>query len=172
MTKTNLFVDGYNIIGDWDYLIELKEIDLSDAREKLIDELSEFQALSLYKVVLVFDGHLVKNSKGSREMIRGIEVIYTKEGITADMTIERLVSQLPKYHKTYVATSDRLEQELILSKGALRISARELRILVDEAKSAMKEEVLGRMPSVNTRRNTLDSHLSESQRQALKKLMK
>lgn len=122
-------------------------------------------------MILVFDGHLVKNSRGSRELYRGIEVIYTKEGITADMVIERLVSELPKYHKTYVATSDKLEQELILAKGALRISARELKILVDEAKTAMKEELVSRSPRLDSKRNTLDAQLSESQRLALKKLM-
>lgn len=169
--KTNLFVDGYNIIGDWEELVKLKDVDFEGARKKLIDELSEFQAISHYKIILVFDGHLVKDSRGSRETVGGIDTIYTQEGVTADMVIERLVANLPKYHKTYVATSDRLEQETVLARGALRISARELKILIAEAKETLKTDESIKTPKLRRERNTFDLHLSEADRLALKKLM-
>lgn len=169
--QTNLFVDGYNIIGAWQELTKLKDVDLEAARRKLIDEMVEYQATSCYRIVLVFDGHLVKNNKGTQEVYSNIEVIYTKEGETADTMIERLVAHLPKYHRTYVATSDRVEQEFILTKGALRISARELRLWIKEAKLETKKILKRGVSTQRGARNALDAQLSESLRQALKKMM-
>lgn len=169
--QTNLFVDGYNIIGAWQELAHLRDVDLEMARQKLIDEMIAYQATSHYNIVLVFDGHLVKNNKGTKEVYRNIEVIYTKEGETADTMIERLVANLPRYHKTYVATSDRVEQEFILTKGALRISARELKLWLNEAKLEIKKFLNTNLAHQRGKRNALDEQLSEAMREALKKLM-
>ena len=129
--KEYLIVDGYNIIGAWPELQALKETNLEHARLRLIEILSVHAALSKRKVILVFDAYQVKNNSGSQETIHGIEVIYTKENVTADMAIERLTAQIPKHQKVYVATSDRLQQETIWGKGALRISALELKREID-----------------------------------------
>lgn len=115
--KEYLIVDGYNIIGAWPELQKLKEENLEYARARLIEILSVHAALSKRKVILVFDAYQVKKNSGSREMIQGIEVIYTKENVTADMAIERLTAQIPKHQKVFVATSDRLQQETIWGKA-------------------------------------------------------
>ena len=133
--KEYLIIDGYNIINAWPELDALKEEDLDYARRKLIDMISEHAALTGQKTTIIFDAYLVKGNIGSREMIGGIEVIYTKEGVTADMAIERMAAQLPKHCKVFVATSDRLQQETIWGKGAFRISARELYQEVQMAKT-------------------------------------
>ena len=125
--KEYLIVDGYNIIGAWPELQDLKEENLDHARTRLIEQLAVYAALSKRKVILVFDAYQVKQNNGSREMIQGIEVIYTKENVTADMVIERLTAQIPKHQKVFVATSDRLQQETIWGNGAFRISAMELK---------------------------------------------
>lgn len=169
--ETNLFVDGYNIIGAWQEMAKLRDVDLESARRKLIDEMIEYQAVSHYRIVLVFDGHLVKNNTGSKEVYSNIEVIYTKEGETADTMIERLVAHLPRYHRTYVATSDRLEQEFILTKGALRISARELRLWLKEAKLSTKKILKTGLPYQRGARSALDEQLPEGLKEALKKMM-
>ena len=129
--KEYLIVDGYNIIGAWPELQELKENNLEHARARLIEILSVHAELSKRKVILVFDAYQVKKNNGSQELVQGIEVIYTKENVTADMAIERLTAQIPKHEKVYVATSDRLQQETIWGKGAFRISAMELKREID-----------------------------------------
>ena len=133
--KEYLIIDGYNIINAWPELDAIKEEDLDYARSKLIDIISEHAALTGRITTIIFDAYLVKGNIGSREMIGGIEVIYTKEGITADMAIERMTAQLPKHCKVFVATSDRLQQETIWGKGAFRISAMELYREVQMAKT-------------------------------------
>ena len=121
-----LIIDGYNMISAWPNLKEIKESNLEYAREKLINIISEFAASTGQKTIIVFDAYMVKHGMEKTEIIDGIQVIYTKEGVTADMAIERLAAQIPKHRKVFVATSDRLQQETIWGKGAFRISAMEL----------------------------------------------
>ena len=53
-------------------------------------------------------------------------MIYTKESETADMYIEKASHDLSRKHRVRVATSDGMEQLIILGNGAFRISAAEL----------------------------------------------
>ncbi|BAB03833.1 NYN domain-containing protein [Halalkalibacterium halodurans] len=121
-----LIVDGYNMIGAWPELKELKDRDLALARDKLIDRLAEYQAYTGCKVILVFDAHMVPGVGRTYNNHR-IEVIYTRKNETADERIERLVRELKRIDtQIYVATSDLAEQSHIFGSGALRKSAREL----------------------------------------------
>lgn len=163
-----LIVDGYNIIGAWPELQELKETNLEHARMRLIEILSVHAALSKRKIILVFDAYQVKKNSGSREMIQGIEVIYTKENVTADMAIERLTAQLPKHQKVFVATSDRLQQETIWGKGAFRISAMELK---REVELTEKEHRPHYTPKVYVS-NRLEDRIDPAIREKLEKLSK
>ena len=94
MPEKYLIVDGYNIINSWPELSVLKKEDYSHARDKLVEILSDYQGFVRVNVILVFDGHNVKGSAGSREKIGGVEVVFTREGETADMFIERLIGEL------------------------------------------------------------------------------
>lgn len=122
-----LIVDGYNIIGAWPELRELKEEDdLAAARDLLIDKMAEYQAFTGDRVIIVFDAHLVQGNE-KKYKNHQVEVIFTKEHETADERIERLAKSLINVRtKVYVATSDYTEQWTIFSQGALRKSAREL----------------------------------------------
>lgn len=136
-----LVVDGYNVIGDWEELISLRKKDIGLARDKLIEILTEYQTFTQNRVIIVFDAFYVKGKESKQQRIN-VEVIYTKEEETADECIERLVSSLKNVkNQVYVATSDYMEQRTIFSRGALRISARELRIEMDNMAKAVEEEL-------------------------------
>src|SRR5690625_2129478 len=123
-----LVVDGYNIIGAWDDLQKLKEKDMGQARDRLIDYMAEYKAYAGDRVIVVFDAYYVKGT-ASKYHTHQVEIIYTKEKETADECIERLVKSLKNVkNQVYVATSDYMEQRTIFSRGALRISARELQL--------------------------------------------
>jgi len=123
-----LVVDGYNIIGAWDTLEKLRDIDMSQARDRLIELMAEYQAYSGDRVIVVFDAYEVYGLESKLKQHR-VEVIYTKEKETADECIERLIKKLKNVqNQVYVATSDYAEQRTIFSQGALRKSARELYI--------------------------------------------
>ncbi|SRR5699024_1864064 len=126
-----LIVDGYNIIGAWDELVKLKKRSISEARDRLIEILSEYRAYSGLRIIIVFDALYVKGLE-SKQAINKLEIIYTNEKETADECIERLVASVKHVkNQVYVATSDYAEQRTIFGRGALRISARELLINIE-----------------------------------------
>ena len=132
-----LLVDGYNIIYAWDDLRKVADENLNAARELLINRLSNFSGFTKIKLILVFDAYKVKGGVCTVENISGIDVVYTKEAETADAYIEKVTHELAKKHRVRVATSDGLEQLIILGNGAERIPATEF---LDEV-LAVEEEI-------------------------------
>lgn len=121
-----LLVDGYNIIGAWPELNQLKKTDFSAARDLLIEKMAEYKAYTGFRVIVVFDAHFVKGVEKKRKDYQ-VEVIFTRENETADECIEKLAIQLSNIKtQIHVATSDYTEQWAIFGQGALRKSAREL----------------------------------------------
>lgn len=136
-----LLVDGYNIIGDWVELQELKKDKLANARDRLIERMAEYHSYKGWRVIIVFDAHLVPGIE-AKNLHHDVEVIYTKESETADERIEKLATSLhTRRDQIYVATSDLTEQWVIFGKGALRISARELEIEMTEIQENITKKV-------------------------------
>ncbi|UOE94234.1 NYN domain-containing protein [Alkalihalobacillus sp. LMS39] len=136
-----LLVDGYNIIGAWPELRELKNKNLALARDLLIEKMAEYQAYTGYRVIVVFDAHMVSGI-GKKYNNYRVDIVYTRENETADERIEKLVMELKRIDtQIYVATSDFVEQSVTFGKGALRKSARELIIELDGAEKSIKKNV-------------------------------
>ncbi|MCR5154861.1 MAG: TetM/TetW/TetO/TetS family tetracycline resistance ribosomal protection protein [Lachnospiraceae bacterium] len=138
-TEEYLLVDGYNIIFSWEDLNELSKQNLAAARGKLADELANYCGFKRCKLILVFDAYKVEGARESVSEYSGIYIVYTKEAETADRYIERTVHSIAKDHKVTVATSDATEQVIIWAKGALRMSARELKDEVEYTKKEIRE---------------------------------
>lgn len=121
-----LLVDGYNIIFAWDKLKNIAQESIDTARQLLMDLLSNYQGYKNSVVILVFDAYKVPGNPGSISKYHNIYVVYTKEAETADSYIEKVTYDIARRHRVKVATSDSAEQMIILGHGALRLSAREL----------------------------------------------
>ncbi len=135
-----LLVDGYNIIFAWDSLRKTAAESLDAARSELIHRLSNYQGIRQCRLIIVFDAYKVKGNPGSTEQINNhISIIYTKEAETADSYIERITHDLSREHHVRVATSDGMEQMIILGNGAYRMSAEELRQEVMNAEQQIQE---------------------------------
>ena len=119
-----LLVDGYNIIFAWEELSALAKESLDAARRRLMDILCNYQGYQKCVLILVFDAYRVPGSPGSMEQYHNIHVVYTKEAETADMFIEHVTHEIGKNRRVRVATSDGMEQIIILGHGALRVAAR------------------------------------------------
>ncbi len=133
-----LLVDGYNMIFAWPELKKLAEGNLDDARVRLIDRMRNYQGYRQYPVILVFDAYQVKGNPGSVQQLGGLSVVYTKEAETADAYIEKTVHKLGRSNRVRVATSDALEQIIILGGGAMRISAPAFEQEVLQAEEAIR----------------------------------
>lgn len=134
-----LLVDGYNIIFAWDDLSALARQDLDAARQKLMDTLCNYQGFTQCTVILVFDAYKVPGGAGEVERYHNLHVVYTREAETADMFIEKATYRLAERHRVRVATSDGMEQLIILGHGALRISAMAFREEVDAVERRIRD---------------------------------
>lgn len=156
--KEVLFIDGYNIINSWENLKKIQsEISLESAREKLIDIVANFQGFTDIETTVVFDSYNVKRSSETKLKYKTINVVYTKEGQTADNYIEKVLISFPKGTKIRVATSDYLEQIMALGRGATRVSARELYEEIFEAETKIRKDYIkNRPPKTNMLADNLD----------------
>ncbi len=137
-----LLVDGYNIIFAWENLNELAKVSLDGARGRLMDILSNYQGYRRMHLILVFDAYKVKGNPGSTARYHNIDVVYTKEAETADQYIEKVTHEIGKKYRVRVATSDGLEQLIIMGAGAIRVSAGELLEEVMEADEELRRDFL------------------------------
>ncbi len=137
-----LLVDGYNIIFAWEELKEIAQSDLTAARDKLMDMLSNYQGFKKCRLILVFDAYKVKGNPGQKTTYNNIDVVYTKEAETADMYIEKCTHQLSKDNYVRVATSDGLEQMIIIGQGAVRLSANDLKNELNETNRHLREQYI------------------------------
>lgn len=137
-----LLVDGYNIIFAWDDLNELARYNIESARGKLMDILSNYQGYKKMTLILVFDAYKVKGNQGEVGMYHNIHVVYTKEAETADQYIEKTVHRIGHNGNVTVASSDGLEQIIIMGAGAHRLSARDLRTEIEHTNGQIRENYL------------------------------
>ncbi|QSZ27175.1 NYN domain-containing protein [Aceticella autotrophica] len=159
-----MILDGYNIINNWSELKKEAEDNLEDARLKLIEMLINFQGYSGIKIIVVYDALYVKGSVEKHEYYNNVEVVYTKEGETADHYIEGIIKTLAKKEQVVVVTSDWALQQVVLGEGATRMSSRELHDDLIKYFNEKKKYFV-----VNNLKNNIESMLDED---VLKKLRK
>lgn len=141
MKQEILLVDGYNVIGAWTELRKLKSDNLADARDRLIERMAEYKAHTGWRVVVIFDAHLMPGIE-KKNLKHQVEVVFTRENETADERIEKMVAELSgRRVQIHVATSDLTEQWVIFAQGALRKSARELEIEMNEIDQIITKKV-------------------------------
>ena len=156
-----LLVDGYNIIFAWDSLKELAQTNLDGARGRLMDILSNYQGYRRMHLILVFDAYKVKGNPGSTVHYHNIDVVYTKEAETADQYIEKVTHEIGRKYRVRVATSDGLEQLIIMGAGAVRVSATELQEEVMAAGDELRQMFLGNKTKSPSERNYLMEDASD-----------
>ena len=145
-----LLVDGYNVIHAQQELTAIAADSLDGARNKLCDILSEFMALSGYRIIVVFDAHMVPGGTGSVSEHNSVKIVFTKEAETADRYIEQAAYKLAKEgrrrDRITVATSDALEQLIILGQGAGRISSADLWNEIESRKQQLRNRHIENTP--------------------------
>ena len=160
-----VLVDGYNMIGAWPELRQLADSSLEDARDRLIELLANYQGFSGRRIILIFDAHQVAGIGGKYKQSR-LEIRYTKEKETADECIERLAGELGgRKIIIHVATSDMAEQHVAFGRGALRMSARELLLAVQESERTIRKQLSDPDPH----RAKLDSTLNYETKSIMEK---
>lgn len=156
--KEYLLVDGYNIIFSWEELNDLAKVSIDGARSKLMDILCNYQGFKKCELILVFDAYKLEGHPVEVVDYHNIHVVYTKEAETADQYIEKLVHEMGRKYDVTVATSDKMEQVIILGQGAKRLSAQDLKEEVERVNRQIRSDYLEKQ---QTGRNYLFDHLDE-----------
>ena len=159
-----LLIDGYNIIHDWDNLHELAKISLEMARDKLVSLVANYQGFRDIQAIVVFDAHKIRHGHEKIERHGNLSLVYTAEFETADAYIERAVRDITSAAKPYrvaVATSDNIEQVIIMAKGALRLSARDFLAEIEAAQAEIRGKILTRPIKSNQLSDNLDAPTAE-----------
>lgn len=130
-----LIVDGYNVLNARDHMGTL-----ADARERLIHELQDYAGYTGQKIIVVFDAWLGDRQSRSIEECGRVTVVFTRKGETADHFIEHTCDGYAedvsmRRMEIRVATSDGLEQTIILGRGATRLSSRELLMEMNQVRA-------------------------------------
>jgi predicted RNA-binding protein with PIN domain len=163
-----LLVDGYNMIGAWPELAVLKNEKLEDARDRLLELLSDYQSYAGLVVIVVFDAFRVPGAGAEYRHRKKMRVVYTREKETADECIERLVGEWTSVRRNiYVATSDQVEQHVAFGLGALRVSARELRLEVRQSRADIQAAI---QKDSQLKKNPLDGVLPEDVQRRLERM--
>ena len=162
-----LLVDGYNIIFSWEELNELAKENIHAACDKLMDILSNYQGYRKCTLILVFDAYKVEGYVEEIVTYHNIYVVYTKEAETADQYIEKTVHRIGRQYQVTVATSDGLEQVIIMGQGAHRISAQGLKKEIEDTEKTAREEWHQRRQSSKT---YLFDHMSEEMQEQMEKI--
>lgn len=125
-----LIVDGHSAIFSTPHLAHGHLNHANRTRLELIRELTHFQDVSDYYVVLVFDGKGEMLDSVMRQDL-DILVMYSRANQTADAVIERIVLQHAEKFEVIVASNDRYVLDTISVSGAFPMSIRSMWELVD-----------------------------------------
>lgn len=140
---THLLIDGYNAIRRGGAAAFFDPSDLAGGRRHLLDELSRYKREKQVRVTVVFDGAGGTSQARTRDAYRGVEVIYSKKGETADQVIVEAIRMRPA--GLVVATSDRAIIDEAKSHGVPFITADRLQaVLRGEGPDGEDEAAHGR----------------------------
>lgn len=138
--KDIMILDGYNVTNALPELRDLARTDYGAARDLLIEMMSEYRTFRGIDILIVFDAHMSAKARENWEKVKGVEVVFTKEKMTADSYIEKRIAKLVEKRKVIVVTNDWSEQLMVMGSGAARRSVRELKIDLLEARNTISEE--------------------------------
>lgn len=157
-----LIVDGYNVLNARKHVTGPAA--LGDARDALIHQLQDYAGFSDQKIILVFDAWQGDRKSRTEEMHGNVQVVFTQKGETADRYIERLCDEYAeriqyRQSEVRVATSDALEQTIVLGRGAVRMSSRELLLEMQQVRSS---GVIRTTQAVTLKRSTVEDRIPAS----------
>lgn len=152
MSDCWVLVDGYSVLHAWPRFAgrSFRQRSLQQRREALVAVLRPYADHTGRKVTVVFDGYAAKHKPEGAEPARGVEVLFSERGKTADDMIERLVGQAADRGRILVVTSDNMERHTVESMGAQSMAAE---VFEAEVERAVTE--LGRLVRSHGRRRRI-----------------
>ena len=139
----NIIIDGYNLLKQSPELCELERIDIELARNHLIKMLSAYKRVKSLKIALIFDGWKSGGLSQNSYMERGIKVVFSKLGQTADDVIKNMARDSGK--EMVIVTNDLDIKQFVEKTGSVVISSNDFLMKIEMAQyfeiKGIEEEV-------------------------------
>ena len=135
----HIIIDGYNLIRQSGNLSSLDLQDIQFGRQALIDMLTAYKKIKAHRITVVFDGTRAPRFSQQRDRQKGIDIIFSHSGQSADAVIKKMARR--EKQQALVVSSDRDIVRSAASSGAATISALEF-----EEKLTMAAHLDGRVP--------------------------
>jgi hypothetical protein len=169
----HIIVDGYNLIRQSPTLSRLDRRDIALGREALIAGLADYRKIKPHRITVVFDGVEAPGVSSARDVQRGVRIVFSRRGETADAVIARMARQ--EREKALVVSSDAAVARAAQSCGAAAINSPEFEFRLTQAAEienadALEEERPPRR--VDTRKKGTGHRLSKRMRKNLNKASK
>ena len=142
--RKKLLVDGYNFLFAKEEWKNLASEDLMAGREQILPLLSEYAAYEDLDLYLIFDAYRVKGNPGkSWNLDPRVEVIFTKEGESADFALSRMANDFSRagYPVVVVSSDQAVQIQGFSGKGAIVYSSKEFAFLVEATKKKISDSL-------------------------------
>ncbi len=169
--STHIIIDGYNLVRRSTTLSRFDDIDIQQGREALIELLVQYKKMKGHRITVVFDGTNAPSFFQKGDRIKGIEVLFSKSGETADRVIKNMASR--EKEKAVVVSSDREILDYVNSKGSASLSSEKFESMISMAAHMdhdPDDEYTGWVPT--TKKKGPSRRLSKKDRKIRKKTIK
>ena len=119
----HIIIDGYNLIRQSTELSLLDRRDLQQGREALLEMLASYKKIKRHQITVVFDGTDAYSLNRQRYQTKGIKVLFSRRGETADTVIKNMVAR--EREGALVVSSDRDVINFASSQKAATMSSPE-----------------------------------------------
>ena len=122
MALVRILVDGYSLLHHWQELAPGRARHSAAARDELIQVLTQYHDAVGTPISIFFDGRQAIGGAPDTGSTRGVEVLFSRDGQTADQMIERAAHRFQPYGEVLVVTDDFAERETVIALGGLATS--------------------------------------------------
>lgn len=169
----HIIIDGYNLIRRSPELSRLDRQDIASGREALVARLAAYRKLKPHRITVVFDGAQAPAFAAARNQVKGVEIVFSRDGQPADAVIVRMARQ--EREKAVVVSSDAVVARAAESCGAATLDspafeARVAMAVALEDADGLEEERAARR--ISTRKKGAGKRLPKRMRQHQSKTAK
>ena len=169
----HVVIDGYNLIRQSATLSAQEELSLELGRDALLERLRQYKRVRSHRITVVFDAANKPLLAEQRSQHKGIRIIYSGQGETADTVIKRICQK--EGEKVLLVTTDRELASYAEARGSVAMDSEDFEarmemVLYADAKGVGEEDEEERWhPDKGTRKKGPAKRLSKKERRRREK---
>lgn len=119
MSLVRILVDGYSLLHAWAELAPGRARHSAEARDALIQKLTHYRDATGVPITIFFDGSFPRGAGPKPGSSSEVEVLFSRDGQTADQMIERAAHRFQAYGQVLAVTDDVAERDTVIAFGGL-----------------------------------------------------